>query len=138
MYSRLGFVWKFVIFLSECCFHIRGKPFLPCIITEEENESGNGSQSTEDEKMNPSKPFCQISGGRSNNHPRNAHKTAQKRILCGSELLVAKACHKSNEGGSAHPAGEILKGNGSHQHIIIVTCRSKHGECEGCAGLEDS
>src|SRR3990170_7205971 len=104
----------------------RIRAFLPCIITEEENESGNGSQSTEDEEMNPSKPFRQIPGGRSNNHPRNAHETAQKRILCGSELLVTKARHKSNEGGSAHPAGEILKGDRSHQDIIIVTCRSKH------------
>src|SRR3989339_486434 len=109
----------------------RIRAFLPGIITEEENESWNSSQGTEDEKMNPSKPFRQIPGGRSNNHPRNAHKTAQKRILCGSEPLVAKACHKSNEGGSAHPAGEILKGNGSHQNIILMACRSKRGECQG-------
>src|SRR3990172_7274335 len=127
MYSRLRFAGKFVIFLVQCCFHMRGRPFLPGFITEEGNKSWNSRQGTEDEKMNPSKPFRQIPGGRSNNHPRNAHETAQKRILCGSELLVTKACHKSNEGGSAHPAGEILKGNGSHQHIIIVTCRSKHG-----------
>src|SRR3990172_10571047 len=125
MYSRLRFAGKFDTSMSDCRFHMRRRPFLPCIITEEENESGNGSKSTEDEEMNPSKPFRQIPGGRSNNHPRNAHKTAQKRILCGSELLVTKARHKSNKGGSAHTAGEILKGDRGHQSIIIVTCRSK-------------
>src|SRR3990172_7894710 len=114
MYSRLRFAGKFVIFLVQCCFHMRGRPFLPGFITEEENKSWNSSQGTEDEKMNPSKPFCQIPGGRSNNHPRNAHETAQKRILCGSELPVTKARHKSYKGRSAHTAGKILKGDCGH------------------------
>src|SRR3989304_1831930 len=125
MHSRLCFASSFVISLSACCFHMRGRHFLPCVITKEEDKSWNSSQGTEDEKMNPSKPFCQISGGRSDNHPRNAHETAQKRILCGSELSVTKARHKGNKGGSAHSAGEIFKGDRSHQDIIIVTHRSK-------------
>src|SRR3972149_10815493 len=114
MYSRLRFAGKFDTSMSDCCFHMRVRPFLPCIITEEENESWNSRQSTEDEKMNPSKPFCQISSGRGNNHPRNAHETAQKRILCGSELPVTKARHKSYKGRSAHTAGKILKGDCGH------------------------
>src|SRR3989304_5359864 len=106
----------------------RIRAFLPGIITEEENKSWNSSQGTEDEKMNPSKPFRQIPGRRGNDHPRNAHKTAQKRILCGSKPLVAETRHKGYEGGNTHTTAEIFECDRCHQYIIIVACRSKRGE----------